>query len=176
MMKTSITSYHAARPIINWGCHFDSLTELKFAVSITEEYAFLRNQVSIYYHPGTLQPTSYIRRCHRRYTPDFLIRHKETGNAFLVEIKPRAFERHRQLLLRKEVAQNYIRFKNYDWTYIVVFDDEIILSAEQCEAFEDCRRLKSTANREAWLADYAKCFDFQVPSNKQIDFVMFGKK
>lgn len=60
-------------------------------------------------------PTSYIRKCHRRYTPDFLIRRKETGKAFLVEVKPRGFENHPQLLLRQEVPENYIRWKNYDW-------------------------------------------------------------
>jgi hypothetical protein len=175
-MKTSTFSYHASQQIINWGFHFDSLTELRFAVSIMEEYAFLRNQVSIYYHPGTLLPTSYIRRCHRRYTPDFLIRHKETNEALLVEIKPRAFEHHPQLALRKEVALNYIKFKNYDWTYKVVFNDEIILSEEQWLAFEDCRKLKSKSSCEGWLDEYTMRFHFGVPSSKQIDYVMFGNK
>lgn len=31
-------------------------------------------------------PTEYIRISRGRYTPDFLIRHKETGKAFLVVI------------------------------------------------------------------------------------------
>lgn len=175
-MKTTISSYRASQPIVNWGCHFDSLTELKFAVSIMEEYAYLRNQVSIYYHPGTLQPTSFIRRCHRRYTPDFLIRHKETGKAFLVEIKPRAFEHHPQLIMRKEVAQNYIRLKNYDWIYKVVFDDEIVLSEEQWQAFVDCRKLTPSSQCEERLKEYTNRLQISVPTNKQIDFVMFGRR
>jgi hypothetical protein len=39
------------------------------------------------------------------------------------------------------VAENYIRWKNYDWKYKVVFDDEIILTAKQLEQFEDCCKL-----------------------------------
>jgi len=182
-MKQSSFDYQNVQRIVRWGYHFDSLTELRFAVSMMEEYALLRNWVSIYYHPGTLQPTSYIRRCHRRYTPDFLIRHKETGNAFLVEIKPRAFEHHPQLLLRKVVAENFIRFKNYDWTYRVVFDDEIILTAEQLEAIDDCRKLRSKSLRDLWLEEYTSRLELttshffkSAPNNKQVDFVMFGIK
>ncbi|HUZ61432.1 MAG TPA: hypothetical protein VMU83_21835 [Hanamia sp.] len=44
-----------------------------------------------------------------------------------MEVKPPGFENHPQLLLRKEVAENYIRWKNYDWKFKVIFDDEIIL-------------------------------------------------
>lgn len=80
--------YAKSHKIINWGCAFDSLTELKFAISIMEDYEFIRARISTYYHPGTKMPTDYIRECHRHYTPDFLIRDKETGEAFLIEIKP----------------------------------------------------------------------------------------
>ncbi len=169
--------------IVNWGCVFDSLTELKFAVSIMEEYEFLRSRVSIYYHPGTKMPTDYIRSCHHRYTPDFLIRHKETLEAFLIEIKPRAFENDPQLLLRKEVAENYIRWKKYDWKYKVVFDDEIILNEEQLEEFEQCCKLKSKSAYKIWFEEYNKKFDRSAPSffkgapsNSRIEFVMFGTK
>ena len=100
-------AYRKAHKIVNWGCAFDSLTELKFAISIMEEYEFLRERVTIYYHPGTKKPTDYIREFTRHYTPDFLVRNKETGEALLVEIKPRAFEHDPQLPLRKVVAENY---------------------------------------------------------------------
>ncbi|MGN6601500.1 MAG: TnsA endonuclease N-terminal domain-containing protein [Ginsengibacter sp.] len=175
--------YRKSYKIINWGCSFDSLTELKFAVSIRDEYEFLRSRVSIYYHPGTKKPTEYIRMCHHRYTPDFLIRHKETCKAFLVEIKPRAFENHPQLLLRKEVAENYIRWKNYDWEFKVVFDDEIFLDQEQWEEFQDCAKLKSKSAWKIWFEEYNKKFDRSapsflktVPSDTNIRFVMFGNR
>lgn len=173
--------YGKSHKITNWGCAFDSLTELKFAISIMEKFEFLRSGVHIYYHPGTKQPTNYIREYHRRYTPDFLIRHKETKEAFLVEIKPRAFEYDPQLYLRKQIADNYIRWKNYDWKFKVVFDDEIILDAEQLEEFEQCCKLKSKSSYKLWFEEYNKKFDRSAPSffrnappETQIRFVMFG--
>ena len=102
-----------------------------------EEYYFLRSPVAIYYHPGTKITLDHLRRCHLRYTPDFLIRHKETFEATLIEIKPRAFEDHPQLFLRKAVAENYILRKNLDWKFKVVFDDQIILTEDQIEGSID---------------------------------------
>lgn len=183
IQKRKPFKYRKSHKIISWGCAFDSLLELKYAVSIMEEYEFLRARISIYYHPGTKQPTSYIRDSHRRYTPDFLIRHKETGEAFLIEIKPRAYADEPQLLFRKEVAENYIRWKNMDWKYKVVFDDEIILTSEQLEEFEQCCKLKSKSSWKLWFAEYNKKFDrsapsliLNVPSNCNIQYVMFGTR
>jgi hypothetical protein len=175
--------YRKARQIAGWGCRFDSLTELKFAVSILEEYEFLRAFVSIYYHPRTRQPSNYIRKYFRRYTPDFLVRHKQTGEATLVEIKPRAFENDPQLLLSKEVAENYIRWKNYDWQFKVIYDDQVILTAEQWEEFEQCRKLKSKEAHNAWFEEYNNRIAYPVhrsfstvPGNSNIEFVMFGTR
>jgi hypothetical protein len=180
--QTKPFKYGKSHKIINWGCAFDSLTELKYAVSIIEEYEFLRATVSIYYHPGTRRPTGYIKDFHRRYTPDFLIRNKETGKAFLVEVKPRGFENQPQLSQRKEIAENYIRWKNYDWEYKVVYDDEIILTSEQLEEFEQCCKLKSKSAWKIWFTEYNKKFDrsapnliSNVPTNSHIEFVMFGR-
>jgi hypothetical protein len=112
-----------------------------------------------------------------------LIRNKETREAFLVEIKPRAFENDPQLLLRKEVAENYIKWRGYDWKYIVVFDDEIILNAEQLEEYEQCCKLKSKSARKLWFEEYNKKFDRSAPSffstvpkNSDVEFVMFGTR
>lgn len=183
MPSTSNFKYTKSHKIISWGYCFDSLTELKFAISIRDEYDFLRARVAIYYHPGTLQPTAYIRDCHRRYTPDFLIRHRQSGEAFLVEIKPRAFEGNPQLSLRRKVAENYIQWKQYDWKYKVIFDDEIILSEEQLEDFEDCCKLKSRSAFKIWLERYNKNFDRSAPSlfshltdNQKTRFVMLGDR
>ena len=176
-------AYRKAHKIANWGCSFDSLTELKYAISVVNECEFLQARVTIHYHPGTKIPTDYIRDCHRHYTPDFLIRNKDTGEAFLVEIKPRAFENDPQLLLRKEVAENYIKWKGYDWKYIVVFDDEIILNAGQLEEYEQCCKLKSKCARKIWLEEFNKRFDRSapsffstVPTNSDVEFVMFGTR
>lgn len=132
-------TYQPSQKISNWGHCFDSLLELKYAISVGTEYYFIRSPVLIYYDPRTNQPVDRIRKCHLRYTPDFLIRHKETKQAFLIEIKPRAFEHQPQLVVRKEVAENYIRKRNFDWTYKVVFDDQIKLSGEDLEEFHRLR-------------------------------------
>jgi len=182
MKNSNHFQYRQSHRIIRWGCSFDSLTELKFAISILEDYEFVRGKVCIYYHPGTKMPTDYIRDCHRRYTPDFLMRHKLTGEAFLVEIKPRAFQNDPQLALRKQVAENYIRWKNYDWQYKVVFDDEILLDQEQWEDFQECCKLKSKCSWLLWFEEYNKKFDRSAPSfftqardNTNIRFIMFGE-
>lgn len=181
-MKTQPSfSYSQSQKIANWGCHFDSLTELKFAISIIDEYEFIRERVRIFYDPSNLQPTEYLRSNYRRYTPDFLIRHKTTGKAFLIEIKPRAFEGQPQLDLRKEVAEKYIRWKNYDWTYKLIFDDEIILSVEQLEDFKECRRLKSKSAFKLWFDQYNRKLDRTATSlftnaspEARIRYIMFG--
>ena len=183
-MKTTTTDfkYGKSYKIIGWGCRFDSLTELKYAISIREDYVFLRERVIIYYNPGSLQPTEYLTSNYRYYAPDFLIRHKVTGEAFLVEIKPRAFEGHPQLILRKELAERYIKWKGYDWQYKVVFDDEIILSEYQLQYFEDCCKLKSKSAFKLWFDRINRKYAPGAPSlfksvndNKQTEFAMFGK-
>lgn len=168
---------------MNWGCAFDSLLELKYAISIFRDYEFLRARVSIYYHPGTKKPTAYIKEFHRRYTPDFLIRHKDTGEAWLVEIKPRAFQHDPQLSLRKEVAENYIRWKGYDWKFRVVFSDEIRLTKAEQEEFERCCRFKQRSACRLWWGEYNAKFDRSappffstVPASSDIEYVMFGTR
>src|SRR5690606_39057930 len=157
-MKTKIPKflYGPSCKLVNWGCSFDSLTELKFAISIMEDYAFLSQPVSIYYDLSSRQPVNRVRRCHRHYTPDFLIRHKDTGQAFLVEIKPRAMEGHSQLSLRRQVAKNFIRAKGFDWQFKIVFDDEIILTEDQLSDFEEYSRLKTKSDRAKWFKQYCQ--------------------
>jgi hypothetical protein len=176
-------TYHNSCKIIYWGCSFDSLLELKYAISIRSDYEFLRSHIPIYYDPVTRLPTNYIRDNTRRYTPDFLIRHKITGKAEWVEIKPRAFEGQDQLELRKAVANNYIKWKNLDWVYKVIYDDEITLTGEQQAEFNACSKLKSASAWKLWFEKYNKRFDRSQPSlftgapgNKLINFVMFGQR
>jgi len=174
-------NYRPSIKIINWGCNFDSLLELKYAISIQKDYEYLRSHIPIYYDPRTKIPTHYIRDNIRRYTPDFLIRHKITKQAFLVEIKPRAFETNEQLLFRKEVAENYIRWKRYDWKFKVVFNDEIKLSKDEYIQFLKCLKLIPLSDRKRLFKELNDKFDSSrpslftiAPSNRKIHFVMFG--
>lgn len=174
--------YRKSHKIIHWGCCFDSLLELKYAISIREDFEFMRSRLHIYYDQKSLMPTDYLRNGVKHYTPDFLVRNKLSGEAFLIEVKPRAFENESQLLLRKQVAENYIKWKNYDWKYKVLFDDEIFLDEHNQQIFEDYCRLKSKSSFKLWLQQENARYDRSAPlffkqqlSNKQIAFIMFGK-
>lgn len=175
-------SYRKSYKIIYWGYEFDSMLELKFAISIQQDYEFLRSHIPIYFNPVTRKPTDYIREGIRRYTPDFLIRHKITDEAFWVEIKPRAFQNENQLSLRNDVANNYIRWKGYDWKYVIVYDDEINLSQDEQKQLDNCRKLIGTSAAKLRMQDLNKRFNRTSPNlykgfadTKLIQFVMFGK-
>lgn len=180
-MKTF--NYKKSCRVINWGYVFDSMLELKYAISVQKEYEYLRSHIPIYYDPKTKLPTFYIRGNIRRYTADFLIRHKVTNKAFLVEVKPRAFEGNEQLMVRKEVAENYIRLKKYDWEFKVVYSDEIKLSADEHALFINCFKLVPGSERKFLFKKLNDRFDqskpslfFSSPSSRLVHFVMFGEE
>lgn len=174
--KKNVIPYRISRKISSWGFQFDSLTELKYAISIMEQYHFLRSPVSIYYQPGTKLTIDHIRSCHLRYTPDFLIRHKQTFEAFLVEIKPRAFEHHPQLSLRKAIAENYIARRGLDWQFRIVFDDQIILTEQQLFAFESCKAQSTDKAICEWFNEYCHRMGHTFPDNKLTNLIISGLK
>lgn len=171
--------YKRSYKIIYWGYCFDSLLELKYAISIVDEYEFLHARIPVYYDLKTKRPTEYIRECTRRYTPDFLIRHKLTGEAFWIEIKPEGFNDFQVLDLRKQVAENYVAWKKYDWKFKVVFGNEIILNKRQSEIFEELCSQKSKSAFKIHFGKLNNRFDRSAPplfsaSPKHTEFVMFG--
>jgi len=133
-------------------CKFDSLLELKFVLSIEDNWYFLREHIVIFYDPKTLLPTSYIRENTKKYTPDFLIRNKSNNKAFLIELKPGEFRNEVQIKVRKQVAENYIKNKNADWIYKVIYDDEIILSRQQQEKLASLRARINAFNLKCHIA------------------------
>lgn len=174
-------NYHQSIKISYWGCAFDSLLEVKYVLSIQNEYEFLRSYIPIYFDPRTRMPTDSIRRNILRYTPDFLIRHKISKQAFLVEIKQCAFDDYEQLILRREVAENYIRWKKYDWSFKVVFGDEIKLRGDAQAKFVQCCKLMPGSDRKLRFQQLNLVFDGRLASltggalsNHRIQFVLFG--
>lgn len=174
-------SYEAALKVSGWGFNFDSLTELKYAISIMDEYEFIRPAPSIYYDLSTKLPAIRVRRCHRRYTPDFLIRHRTTLQAFLVEIKPRSYQNQTKLGIYRQVAENFIRLNKYDWQFRLVFDDEIMLTQEQLEDFENLKRIGTARERTGWLYHYREDTMNALPgylrkymTNSKMDFLIYG--
>ncbi|MES1216835.1 MAG: TnsA endonuclease N-terminal domain-containing protein [Bacteroidota bacterium] len=168
--------YNNCIPVKEWGCHFDSMLEFKYALSIQDDYEFLRSRIPVYYDPKTKKPTDYLRYNTKRYTPDFLIRHKISLQAFWIEIKPRAFEKEKQLQIRRFVAEEYIKWKGFDWKFKVVYDDEIFLSAGYQEIYNSYYR---------YMRKYPGGYDnkkdrMDLPmfrwglDNSNVRFIMFG--
>lgn len=176
-MKTF--NYKPSLKIIHWGCCFDSLLELKYAISIQDEYSFLRSPLSIYFDFKTLIPSNYIRTNTRRYTPDFLIRHKVTGVATLVELKPRGFDNANQLSIRRQVCENFIRWKKLDWTSITLYDDQVKLNTSQQEKFNRfCKIEFRTPGAIRHVDDNFQSrpsFFRAAPDNKLVQFGLYGK-
>ena len=126
------------------GCIFDSILELKFVLSIEKDFHFLRAHIPIWYDPKKLEPTNYLTETTKTYTPDFLIRDKEYKTAYLVEIKPRNISCSLQTAIRTRVAERFIEKNNYDWKFIILYDDEIWLSEEQQEKFALLKNYKES--------------------------------
>ena len=175
--------YRKAFKIIYRTCCFHSLLELKFAISIEDTCSFLREHIQIWYDPKTGMPTNYIREGIKKYTPDFLIRNKSTNKALLLEIKPRAFGYCRQLHLLRMVAENYIQWKRMDWSFAVVFDDEIILSDSQQQKFNLVCRLKSQSACKIKFEKINNRYDRSqpnlfrtIPDNTLVQFVKYGNQ
>lgn len=80
-------------------------------------------------------PVTYLPEGSCKYTPDFLIRHKVTHKAFLVEVKPSGFNDEVYLRQHKILAEAFIKQCGYDWQYKIVYDNEVSLTKEQWELF-----------------------------------------
>lgn len=115
-----------AYPCLYHGQWMDSLLELRYILSIENTHAWQRDNLQIYLSVN--KTTKSVEKELRRYTPDFLIRNYQTGEAKLVEIKPTHFRNKRQLLLRKQIAEHFIEYFGYDWTFEIVFGDQVLLS------------------------------------------------
>ncbi len=134
-METTFT-YLPGYHIDYKGMGFDSLLELRYAISIEDDFAFMREGIKIFYDPATAKSTNYLREGIHRYTPDFLIRNWQTGRAYLVEIKPLAYDDFNALALLQTVCSHYIKVNNYDWEYIIIFENEITLSLAKQERYD----------------------------------------
>ena len=126
------------------GCYFDSLLELKYALSIEQQCRFLREPAMIGYDPKTLSATNYFKEDTKIYRPDFLIRLKTGGHSTLVEIKPDGFEHSRQLWVYHTVANNYIAQNKLPWTYKIIFEKDIELDGLQQQKYRLFARKRKT--------------------------------
>jgi hypothetical protein len=112
----------------------DSLTELRFVLSIEDTHAWLREDLKLYFDseytkPGELPPI-------RSITPDFLIRNWRTGKAHLIEVKPAGYNLLFDQIRRKKIIDSYISYFGYDWTYTLNLDSQVILPVEKLEKYK----------------------------------------
>ncbi len=135
-METPFTYEYKGCHIDYKGLGFDSLLELRYAISIEQGFAFMREGIKIFYDPSTEKSTNYLRAGIRRYTPDFLIRNWQTGKAFLIEVKPSGFDDFNALSLYQNICNHYIETNKYDWEFKVIFEENIILSPGQQALFD----------------------------------------
>ncbi len=135
-MNTPTFEYkHIGCPIDYRGCYYDSLLELKYALTIEEENAYMREGLGVYYDPEKVETVMYLKSGVRTYTPDFLIRNWYTGKAQLIEIKPEGFDDYEYLDIRQRICNHFIEKYEYDWEFKVVYENEIILTDKQQEKF-----------------------------------------
>ncbi|MFZ6014435.1 MAG: hypothetical protein ACOYXT_29115 [Bacteroidota bacterium] len=91
------------------GCRFESLGELKYALSIEDEYAYI-------VHPKKIFDSFYrdhgkiveIYEHTKGYTPDFLIRSYRNNTASFVEVKYEDFNDVEQIELRNRIMGKYL--------------------------------------------------------------------
>lgn len=131
---------YKSKTICYKGCVFDSTVELKYALSIEDTHAWLRNGIEIYYGIN-VQPSGIKTNLHC-YRPDFLIRNLTTHQAELIEIKPDGFTKEMQQKRAKIVAKFIKRFA-YDWSFRIITESEIILSPQQ---WLHCKEILATQN------------------------------
>ena len=157
-----------------------SALQVKFLLSVADDYEFNCPAPPIYYDPVTYQPTFCIDRLHQAFCADFLIRHRTTGKAFLIDVLPDLLEDDCRLLLCRQIAENYIAGKGYDWKYKFLFENEILLTPGESMLFDSYTQMCSDDDRREWLMDYLsfsqllKPCCFQGQDYSLLDFLIHG--
>lgn len=157
-----------------------SALQVKFLLSVADDYEFNCPAPPIYFDPVTYQPSFCIDRLYQVFGADFLIRHRTTGRAFLIDVLPDILEDDCRLLMRRQIAENYIAGKEYDWKYKFLFENEILLTPNESLLFDSYGQMCCDEDRRKWLMDYLsfsyllKPVCFQSPHYSLLDFLIHG--
>lgn len=119
------------------GCLFESPYELKYALSIEYDFAYLLHPKKIYdsfYRDNgkAVEINDYT----NNYTPDFLIRSYNENIACIVEIKGRSFNDIRQYEKRNAIMERYLRTLENPPDFRWIFWDDEMLTQEQADKFQ----------------------------------------
>jgi hypothetical protein len=115
---------------------FDSQIELRFALSIEDQYAYL-------HHPKRIFESYYrddgkiveINNKTRSYTPDFLIRSITQNEATIIETKPNHYNDWEQFERRNRIVSKYLSNIETHLEFKWVFDRDIKLTGEGWSKF-----------------------------------------
>lgn len=118
------------------GCLFESTLELKYALSIEDEYAYIvhpkRIFDSFYRDNGKLVE---ILEQTKSYTPDFLIRSYTENKASIIEIKEEHYSDPEQYDLRNRIMKKYTEALENPPDFKWVFWNDGMLTPEKTEKF-----------------------------------------
>ena len=166
---------HSYSPFLDF-----SVQQVKFLLSVADDYEFICPAPAIYFDPVTYQPTFCIDRLHQAFCADFLIRNRIIGQAFLIEVLPDFLADDPRLLVRRQIAENYIAGKGHDWKYKCLFEEEILLTSGESMLFDSYAQMCCEEDRREWLMDYLsfsyllKPVCFQSPHYSLLDFLIHG--
>ena len=116
-------------------CLYDSLLELKYALSIEKDYRYLREPFRMGDDPKTFTITQYSKEEIKIYKPDFLVRSKTSGHSWLMEIKPTAFQYCPEVVVYQQIANNYLQYRRLDSQFQIVYEKDIRLQPAQQEKY-----------------------------------------
>lgn len=118
------------------GCLFESPYELKYALSIEEDYAYLLHPKRIYdsFYRGNGKVVEINERT-ANYTPDFLIRSYQENTACVIEIKGHSFNDLQQYEKRNAIMNRYLGTLENPPDFRWVFWDDKMLSKDKAEKF-----------------------------------------
>jgi hypothetical protein len=134
------------------GIKFDSKIELKFALSIESNFAYL-------HHPKKIFESYYredgkiveINNNTRNYTPDFLIRSVSRNVATIVETKPDDYNDPEQFERRNRIVAKYLSSIETELDFKWVYERDIELTVAQCAKLEHVLQTQDKEKRFYYL-------------------------
>ncbi|HEY4967184.1 MAG TPA: hypothetical protein VII28_12335 [Puia sp.] len=159
-MKLYKEPFYTSHQVLYKGCFFHSMLELKFVLSIEDNFRFLREPVHICYYPKTLKTVRKSDQLTRIYTPDFLIRHKEYGWVWLIEIKPDFLKGSPEVNYCEQIMKNFIAKNRLDWGTAIIYSNDIVLSEAKQKKFEIMRACKDKYEEAIALKNFIRRYSF----------------
>jgi len=158
---------------------YEDAEKVRFICAVADEYEFICPAPAIYYDPCTGELPNLIDRLHACLQFDFLIRHRVSRKAYLVDLQRKAFAGDIRLFMRERIAEAHIDWKGHDWQYLCVFEDHDIYQQNN-DAFSSYAFLNNSDDRCDWLRRFLdlqrslKPTRFTTHEYSLMDFLIHG--